>query len=133
MDPKTQRRKTTLSANIASKDADQRWDTPLACASTHFPNIPCTCRPRHATRQKQQPGTLNHPLQTQLTRALIARVWHQLQNGRQHSQQPDGECPSPTSVRRPTMTRHAPRTQGCRNAKPLPSQPLVTKFGATFQ
>ena len=132
-DPNIQKRKTTLSANIASGDVDQKWDTPLTCASTHFPNIPCTFHPTLANRQKQQPGTLNHPLQTQLTRALITRVWHQLQNGLQHSQQPDGKCPSPTSARRPTKTRHAPRTQGCRNDEPLPSQPLPTKFGATFQ
>ena len=75
---KTQRRKMTPSANTTSGDADQKWDTPPACASTHFPNTPCTCQPAHAIRQKSQQGTPNYPLQTQLIRALIHRGLHQL-------------------------------------------------------
>ena len=63
----------TPSANTASGDAVQKWDTPPACASTHFPNTPCTCQPAHAT-QKSQHGTPNYPLQPQLTRALLHRV-----------------------------------------------------------
>ena len=98
-----------------------------------LPTSQILLRPVHATLQKSQTWTLNHPLLTQLTRALIACVWHQLQNGLQHSQQPDGKCPSPTSARRLTMTHHAPRIKGCRNDELLPSQPLVTNFGATFQ
>ena len=74
----------------------------------------------------------NYPLQTQLTQALIARVWHQRQNGPQHSQQTDGKCPSPTSAWRPETTRHAPRLQGCRKGEPLPSQRIAAEFGAAF-
>ena len=95
-DPKTQRRKRTPSANTASGDADQKWDTPPACASTHFPNTPCTCQPAHATRQKSQQRTPNYPLQAQLIRALEHRGLNQLQNGRQHPQRPEAKCPSPT-------------------------------------
>ena len=73
-DPKTQRRKRTPSAYTASADADQKWDTPPTCASTHFPYTPCTCQPAHATRQKWQQGTPNYPLQPQLIRALLPRV-----------------------------------------------------------
>ena len=76
--PKTQKRKMTPSANTASGDANQKWDSPPACASTHFPKTPCTCQPAHATRQKSQQGTPNYPLQTQLTRALLHRGLHQL-------------------------------------------------------
>ena len=63
-----------------------------------LPNYSLYVSPTHATRQKLQPGTLNHPLQTQLTRALIARVQHRRQTGLQHSQQHEGKCPSPTSA-----------------------------------
>ena len=48
-DPKTE---DDTSANTASGDADLKWDTPAACASTHFTNTPCTCQPAHTTRQK---------------------------------------------------------------------------------
>ena len=73
-----QKRKMTPSANNASGDADQKWDTPPASASTHFTNTPCTCQSAHATRQKSQQGTHNYQLQTQLTRALLHRGLHQL-------------------------------------------------------
>ena len=132
-DPKTQRRKRTPSANTASGDADQKRDTPPACASTHFPINPCTCQPAHATRQKSQQGTPNYQLQTQLIRALKHRGLNQLKNGRQRLQRPDAKCPSPTFAWRPTVTRHAPRTQGHRNDEPLPTQQPVTKIGAAFQ
>ena len=62
-DPKTEEDKRTPSVSIVSGHAGQKWDTPPICASTHFPNTPCMCRPVHATLQKLQQGTPNYPLQ----------------------------------------------------------------------
>ena len=55
-----------------------KWDTPPACASTHFANTPYTCQPAHATRQKSQRGTPNYPLQPQPTPAPPPHVKRQL-------------------------------------------------------
>ena len=94
---KTQRRKKTLFAGMASIVTDHKWGTQ--------PDSDHTCRPNYAvnvsqhvwsTRKRQ--GTLNNSQQPQLSQALWIRKWHHRRNDLTRPRQTDRRCLSPMSA-----------------------------------
>ena len=70
-DPKTDE-DTFCKHRFSGRNSKKGYSTSLCEYPLSY--TPCTCQPAHATRQKSQQGTPNHPLHPQLTRALLHRV-----------------------------------------------------------